>query len=85
MKKFVISALGHRIYYATVREDKPGFYVCTGKKEDFTEECLAIVFEWFAQNMEGKQEYSIRYPGTKLEEFKLKMVRVQGEDNILCL
>lgn len=43
-----------------------------GQKTDITDNAIVSVFGWFMGNMQGKEEYSITYPGM---EFELVMRR----------
>lgn len=58
------------IYYGNVNEEK-GLWV--GEKKDVTDMAIASVFEWFMNQMDGKEEFAISYPN--VSEFTLKMVR----------
>lgn len=59
-----VSTLTNRIYYGTQDTEK---CVWVGEKTDITSDVIAAVFEWFMGNMEGKEEYSITYPGIGFE------------------
>lgn len=63
-KGFGVSPLTNTIFHG-VQDTEKNMWV--GKKEDVTNEVVAVVFEWFMGNMEGKQEYSITYPGIDFE------------------
>lgn len=63
-KGFGVSPITNTIYHGTQDTEKN---MWVGKKEDVTNEVIAVVFEWFIGNMEGKQEYSITYPVTDFE------------------
>ena len=45
----MVSALGNRIYLTNVRQDKenPSLFIATGEKQDYTDEAIRAVFEWF--------------------------------------
>lgn len=67
-----VSPITNRIYYGTQDTEK---HMWVGQKTDITESAIASVFEWFMENMAGKEEYeeySITYPET---EFELVMRR----------
>lgn len=64
-----VSPITNRIYYGMQDTDK---HMWVGQKTDITESAIASVFEWFMGNMQGKEEYSITYPGM---EFELVMRR----------
>lgn len=49
------------------------------KKKDVTDMEIASVFEWFMNQMDGKEEFEISYPN--VSEFKLKMVREEIKKN----
>lgn len=70
MKKLVVAPLSNTIYYATVNEKNHTMNPNT--RVDMTDNAIASVFEWFMNQMDGKEELSIRYPST---EFELVMRR----------
>ena len=81
MKKLVVAPLSNTIYYATVNEKNHTMNPNT--RVDMTDNAIAGVFEWFMNQMDGKEEFSIRYPST---EFELVMRRTntthtKGEDD----
>ena len=59
-----VSTLTNRIYCGTQDTEK---CMWVGEKTDITSDVIAAVFEWFMGNMEGKEEYSITYPGIGFE------------------
>lgn len=59
-----VSTLTNRIYYGTQDTEK---CMWVEEKTDITSDVIAAVFEWFMGNMEGKEEYSITYPGIGFE------------------
>ena len=63
-KGFGVSPLTNTIFHG-VQDTEKNMWV--GKKEDVTNEVIAVAFEWFMGNMEGKQEYPITYPGIDFE------------------
>lgn len=69
VKGFGVSPITNTIYYGLQDTEK---CMWVGKKEDVTNGAIASVFEWFAGNMNGKEEYSITYPDN---EFELVMRR----------
>lgn len=70
VKKMGVSPITNCIYYGNVNEEK-GLWV--GEKKDVTDMAIASVFEWFCNQMDDKEEFSISYPD--VPEMKLKMVR----------
>lgn len=58
------------IYYGNVNEEK-GLWV--GERKDVTDMAIGAVFEWFLNQMDGKEEFGISYPS--VPGIKLKMVR----------
>lgn len=44
-----------------------------GNREDVTDMAISAVFDWFSNQMDGKDEFSICYPD--VSGMKLKMVR----------
>lgn len=70
VKKIGVSPITNCIYYGNVNEEK-GLWV--GEKKNVTDMAIAAVFEWFYNQMDDKEEFSISYPD--VPEMKLKMVR----------
>lgn len=70
VKKMGVSPITNTIYYGNVNEEK-GSWV--GEKKDVTNMAIASVFEWFLNQMDGKEEFTITYPTAP--GMKLKMVR----------
>ncbi|WP_296011988.1 hypothetical protein [uncultured Treponema sp.] len=67
MKQFAVSGLSNRIYYGTSKPLGGGRFKFTGKKEDVTDDVLAVVFEWFMDQMSEKEEFSIQFPNVDFE------------------
>lgn len=74
VKKMGVSPITNTIYYGNVNEEK-GLWV--GEKKDVTDMAIATVFEWFLNQMDGKEEFIITYPN--VPGMKLKMVRDGGK------
>lgn len=72
-KGFGVSPLTNTIFYGKQNKEKNMF---TGEKKDVTDDVIAAVFQWFIGNMEGNEEYSIKYPST---DFELVMRRQKNE------
>lgn len=70
IKAMGVSPITNTIYYGNVNEEK-GLWV--GEKKDVTDMAIASVFEWFMNQMDGKEEFVISYPNVPW--FKMKMVR----------
>ena len=75
VKKMGVSPITNTIYYGNVNEEK-GLWV--GEKKDITDMAIAAVFEWFLNQMDGKEEFIITYPN--VPGMKLKMVREEIGD-----
>lgn len=75
VKKMGVSPITNTIYYGNVNEEK-GLWV--GEKKDVTDMAIAAVFEWFLNQMNGKEEFIITYPN--VPGMKLKMVREEIGD-----
>lgn len=75
VKKMGVSPITNTIYYGNVNEEK-GLWV--GEKKDVTNMAIASVFEWFLNQMDGKEEFIITYPN--VPGMKLKMVREEIKD-----
>lgn len=74
-KKMGVSPTTNRIYYGNMNVDSEEW---VGDTEEVTETAIASVFQWFLNQMEGKEEVSIKFP--KVPGIELKMVRKQSED-----
>ncbi len=74
VKKMGVSPITNTIYYGNVNEEK-GLWV--GEKKDVTDMAISAVFEWFLNQMDGKEEFIITYPN--VPGMKLKMVRDGGK------
>lgn len=65
-KKLMVSTLTNKIYLTNVRQDKknPELYIATGEKQDYTDEAIRAVFEWFMNNHkqnEPNEAFEIRF------------------------
>lgn len=77
MKRLMISPLTNTIYLTAVKEmkDKPNLFIAQGKKEDYTEEAIRSVFEWFMNNHkanEPNEAYEVMYKGC---DYVLRMTK----------
>ena len=67
MKKLMVSALTNKIYLTKVKQEKEdsNIFIATGEKEDYTDEAIRSVFEWF-MNEHKKNEpngaYQVSFP-----------------------
>lgn len=68
-KGFGVSPITNTIFHGTLDTEK---HMWVGQKTDVTDDVIAVVYQWFMGNMDGKEEYSITYPST---EFELVMRR----------
>lgn len=75
VKEMGVSPVTNRIYYGKMNVENEKW---VGDTEDVTETAIASVFQWFLNQMEGKEEVSIKYP--KVPGIELKMVRKESED-----
>jgi len=69
MKKLMVSMLMNKIYLTNIKQDKdnPKISIATGKKEDYTDEAIRAVFEWFMnehKKNEPNQAYEVKFPST---------------------
>jgi len=66
MKRLMVSPLTGKIYLTSVKDIGNGNFLSTGKQEDYTDEAIRAVFEWFMhqiKNAENANGYTIRYKG----------------------
>lgn len=66
-KRLMVSPLSNKIYLTNVKQDKnnPELYIATGEKQDYTDEAIRAVFEWFMNNHqqnEPNEAYEVRFP-----------------------
>ena len=67
MKRLMVSPLTNKIYLTNVKEDKKheGLYIAQGEKQDYTDEAIRAVFEWFMHKLDNEcpdGAYQIRFP-----------------------
>lgn len=74
-KSMGVSPITNTIYYGKINKEKS---MWVGNKEDVTDMAIAAVFEWFLNQMDGKEEFIIAYPN--IPNMKLKMVREEEKD-----
>lgn len=57
MKKLLVSDITKTIYLANARPIKnyPNLFEASGEKQDFTNEAIRAVFEWFMQNFKENE------------------------------
>lgn len=62
-KKLMVSTLTNKIYLTNVRQDKknPELYIATGEKQDYTDEAIRAVFEWFMNNCKPNEAFELRF------------------------
>lgn len=82
-KRLMVSGLTNKIYLTSVRQDKknPNLYIATGEKQDYTDEAIKAVFEWFINNFkqnEDNEAFEIRFPNCP---YVLAMTK-EREDNV---
>lgn len=82
MKRLMNSILSNKIYLTAVKDvkDRPGLFVTQGKKEDYTDEAMRAVFEWFMNNFkrnEPNEAYEVRYPDLP---YVLRMTKEDKEE-----
>lgn len=70
IKTMGVTPITNIIYYGNVNEEK-GLWV--GERKDVTDMAIGAVFEWFLNQMDGKEEFGISYPS--VPGIKLNMVR----------
>ena len=57
MKKLLVSDITNTIYLANAKpmKDHPNLFQTVGEKQDFTNEAIRAVFEWFMKNFEENE------------------------------
>lgn len=65
MKKLVVSDISDTIYLANTKpvKDHPDLIETIGEKQDYTDECLRAVYQWFLNHSRAEKSgvYRIRY------------------------
>ena len=63
MKRLMVSPITHTIYLTNVKEQKNGVFLSTGEKQDYTNEAVAAVYEWFLNQAKESDEkiFRIKY------------------------
>lgn len=69
MKKMGVSPVTNIIYYGSMNDNDEFI----GDKVDVTKIAIESVFQWFLNQMNGREEVSINFPG--VPGIELKMVR----------
>lgn len=81
MKKLTVSPITNTIYLATVKpmKDDSTTFVIQGKKEDYTDEAIRAVFEWFMNNHkenEPNEGYEVKFTNC---DYVLTMTKIKKE------
>lgn len=76
-KKLLVSDISNTIYLATARQDKnnPNLFITTGEKQDFTDEAIKAVFQWFINNHQSNEPNEIFQVTFKSSPYVLQMVK----------
>ena len=66
-KRLMVSNLTNTIYLTNVKQDKKDskLYIATGEKQDYTDQAIRAVFEWFMNNHkenEPSEAFELRFP-----------------------
>ena len=81
MKKLLTSPLTNKIYLTNAKQDKsnPDLFIGVGEKQDFTDEAIKAVFQWFVNNFEDNAEaFEITFKGAP---YILRMVKKEKKDD----
>lgn len=65
MKHLMTNPLTNKIFLTQVQETARGLFLAKGKQQDYTDEAIGSVFEWFMNNFkqnEPNEAYEITYP-----------------------
>ena len=81
MKKLLVNDLSNKIYLTNARQDKnnPDLFISVGEKQDFTDEAIKAVFQWFMNNFndnECKKAFEVTFNSAS---YILRMVK-KGEE-----
>jgi hypothetical protein len=63
MKKLVVSPITNTIYLTNVKEHKDGWLESIGEKQDYTQEAVRAVYEWFLNQAKESEDkmFQIKY------------------------
>lgn len=77
MKKLLVSDISNTIYLATAKPMKsnPHLFQAVGEKQDFTNEAIRAVFEWFVNNFEENQPHEVFEVTFKSSPYVLQMIK----------
>lgn len=63
MKRLLLSPLTGKIYLTNAKEIEGGFLRAVGEKQDYTDEAIRVVYEWFLHNATQSNDgfYQIKF------------------------
>ena len=83
MKKLVVSDISDTIYLANTKpvKDHPNLIETIGEKQDYTDECIRAVYQWFLNHCHEEKSgmYQIRYGDKPWLTMDLKNPKEQAE------
>ena len=76
-KKLLVSDISNTIYLANTKplKDNPTLFITTGEKQDFTDEAIKAVFQWFMnkhKDNEPNEVFKVTFSGCP---YVLQMVK----------
>ena len=76
-KKLLVSDISNTIYLANAKpmKDNPTLFVATGEKQDFTDEAIKAVFQWFMNNHKENEPNEAFEVTFKSSPYILRMVK----------
>lgn len=63
-KRLMVAPLTGNIYLTAVKPTGTGHFQSVGQKEDYTDEAVRAVFEWFMHHAEKTGHYDITFEGS---------------------
>lgn len=76
-KKLLVSDISNTIYLATAKQDKnnPNLFIAIGEKQDFTDEAIKAVFQWFMNNHKDNEPNEAFEVTFKSSPYILRMIK----------
>lgn len=76
-KKLLVSDISNTIYLANAKQDKnnPNLFITTGEKQDFTDEAIKAVFQWFMNNHKDNEPNKLFQVTFASSPYVLQMVK----------
>lgn len=82
MKKLLVSDITNTIYLANAKpvKNNPKLFETIGEKQDFTDEAIKAVFQWFMNNYENeecKEAFDVTFKNCP---YVLRMIKIEESE-----